>query len=649
MALANLPAWTITPDWRSGVLERLEWQTSVLASRTGVEQRRGLRLSPRRTFELSAVLTGTERSWFDLSVSRVGTGEWWLPTWHDGTRLDVAVAAGGLSLVLPTFDRSFRSPGAALLRGKAPHDYEVVEVASVDAGALNLAAGTAKAWPAGTRVYPLRRGRLTEQPKLARRSETVATTQLGFLVTEPDDHPHAVLPETYRDYPVLSVRPDERSSLEHVYERLVSDLDNGSGIPIVLDRGGRNLGTQQYSWFAFGRQEHAELRGLFYTLQGRLTPVWLPTFFADLTLAVAGDTASALVVKRSGYVNFGIGLAGRQDIRIELNDGTAYHRRITNGALTSGGNERLLLDTPLPSILQPSAVRRISFMALHRLDQDAIEIAHATDSDGVSTAVAAFRAVPETRNATLWTPTVLQGTVQTPWPCGAPTDCTAIGAWAGAYMIPTFTAYREPINTVGSLGVPCDNGHRQCWYAGYRLAVTRDGWTPELRAALAAVAPYDPYDGAFFGYRPFLSKRLRDAMLAAADAGTSTSAAMCGAKILAVGEAHSAWARQDLGADNLGRHFTVIAYSTTRRAAWFDTGFDVRDPFSGAITKHEQGTFSEYPVAGGGWLYLAEFWGDIESVFYNIYNPASPYKTHLDWYADKWSIPESPFIATIPL
>lgn len=649
MALANLPPWTITPDWKSGVLERLEWQTSVLASRVGAEQRFGLRVSPRRTFEVSAVLAGADRSWFDLSLSRVGTGEWWLPTWHDGSRLSLPLAAGGMTLVMPALDRSFKAPGAALLRGSAASDYEVVEVASVDPGAVNLAAPAVRAWPAGTRVYPLRRGRLAEQPKVVRRSDGAATTQLGFLVTEPDDHPLAILPDTYRGYPVLSVRPDEKSDLDYAYERLTSELDNVSGIPIVLDRGGRNLGTQQYAWFAHGRPEHAALRGLLYTLQGRLTPVWLPTFFADLTLAAAADSAGALVVKRTGYVDFGIGLAGRQDIRIELHDGTAHHRRITNGALTSGGNERLVLDAALPSILQPSAVRRISFMALNRLDQDAIEIAHATDSDGVSTVVAAFRAVAETRVATPWAPTILTNVAQTPWPCGTPLDCSALGAWAMAYMIPTHTEYREPWDTVGAPGVECDGGHRVCWYAGYRVAVTPDGWTPQLRAALAAVAPYDPYSGILFGYRAFLSARLRNAILAAVDTGDSRSAVICGARILAVGEVHSAWARASLGVDNLGRHITVIAYSDIRRPQFWQ-GIDVRDPRTGELMKHEAGTsYGEYPVEGGGWLYLAEFSAVIETVFYNIYDPASTYRTQLDWYADKWSIPTTPYIATIPL
>ena len=41
------PLWTIRPNWRNGVLERLEWLTNVISGETGVEQRRSVRPSPR--------------------------------------------------------------------------------------------------------------------------------------------------------------------------------------------------------------------------------------------------------------------------------------------------------------------------------------------------------------------------------------------------------------------------------------------------------------------------------------------------------------------------------------------------------------------------------------------------------------------------
>lgn len=51
--LDALPVWTISPDWSDGITETLEWLTGLLASPIGAEQRFGLRLTPRRSFEMT--------------------------------------------------------------------------------------------------------------------------------------------------------------------------------------------------------------------------------------------------------------------------------------------------------------------------------------------------------------------------------------------------------------------------------------------------------------------------------------------------------------------------------------------------------------------------------------------------------------------
>ncbi|RUF67839.1 hypothetical protein IPC1105_33025, partial [Pseudomonas aeruginosa] len=47
----RITAWSFAPDWADGVQESLEWLTELLTSTSGLEQRRSLRLSPRRSFE----------------------------------------------------------------------------------------------------------------------------------------------------------------------------------------------------------------------------------------------------------------------------------------------------------------------------------------------------------------------------------------------------------------------------------------------------------------------------------------------------------------------------------------------------------------------------------------------------------------------
>ena len=57
----DLPVFAFEPNWRDGVTETLEWLTDVLQSKiSGYEQRRSVRITPRRFFEASEMLISTD-------------------------------------------------------------------------------------------------------------------------------------------------------------------------------------------------------------------------------------------------------------------------------------------------------------------------------------------------------------------------------------------------------------------------------------------------------------------------------------------------------------------------------------------------------------------------------------------------------------
>jgi hypothetical protein len=70
VADADLPVWSIKPNWVNGIREKLSWLTDVLASSYGTEQRRALRLSPRREFEMTFNPVDEARSYFDLFLAQ---------------------------------------------------------------------------------------------------------------------------------------------------------------------------------------------------------------------------------------------------------------------------------------------------------------------------------------------------------------------------------------------------------------------------------------------------------------------------------------------------------------------------------------------------------------------------------------------------
>ena len=389
-----LPLWTFPPNWGSSFKETLDWLTDVLQSPSGAEQRRALRLAPRRSFSFEVLVNRAERTRFDLWAHVLGAQPLALPIWADAQYLGTSVAAGGSSIAASTAGYDFTAGGLAVLASEDLVTCELVGVDQVTAGGLILVAPTLHAWPVGSRLLPVRKALLQTLPEPVRMTDELARASVSFELIEPCAWP-AQLPATlYRGKPVLESRPDESNDLTLGYERLTQRLDNEVGIPRITDTSGYGFVLQQHAWALWGRDEHTAFRSLLYGLRGRQAAIWVPTHAADLVAAgqTQGQTLQVQPCCYADIVKTGKARMGRQDIRIELVTGEALHRRITTAA-AGATLETLALDQALPAGVSASAITRISFMALCRLAEDSAEITHHTDADGLAKSTLKFRGV----------------------------------------------------------------------------------------------------------------------------------------------------------------------------------------------------------------------------------------------------------------
>ena len=417
--ILDKPVWTFSPNWDNGILERLEWMTDLLSSQSGAEQRRCLRLSPRRTFEASFYVQGTERQRFDISVFMAGGINWYIPIWHELFVLSAVLPAGSMLLPIPDTDREFRAGDCVLLRGADAFTYEVVKIDTTSDSSLQLIAATEQTWGVGTKVYPLRLGRFTEQPQVTKHTDTFVEMHVGFQVMEHNDFPATPTLDTYSGFPVLTKRPDESEDLTHEYIRMMHELDGGSGLTISTDLAGRGFTTQQYRWAFAGRAANAEFRRFLYAMRGRWKSFWLPTFMSDLVPTRAAlSTASTIYVENVQRSTFAPGVA--QDIRIEMVDGTLHYAKIDHTSAVSDIEELITLTAPLGFALDPANVRTISYLNLSRFDVDQIELNHETDADGLTISAVALRQSYGLRSAVEWEPPPILAYTGTPLGCLAP-------------------------------------------------------------------------------------------------------------------------------------------------------------------------------------------------------------------------------------
>lgn len=403
MADSDLPVWSFRANWRDGISERLEFLTDVLRAQEGAEQRRSLRPTPRRTIEADFLLSGPERTFYDLFLNRLGGGEMMVPLYWDIASITNAVI-GGTTLRLD-FDNSYRefSEGLAILTGKTALDYEVVEIIGLDAGGADIAVETARSWPVGSKLIPLRRAFIDDMGTPSHLTAGVSAVSVRFALSASSPWTPAVDGSPlYAGRPVFLDEPNWVDALDVTYDRDTVRLDNDLGRLYQVDLTGRATLGQSHRWFLPGRQKLAEFRDLIYRHRGRAGSFWLPTFKSDLRLVNSATSgATQIVVENVGYRYTGGPTSGREYIAIKHDGGTILRKVTSVLPGSTSATERLNLDAPLGLALSPGQVRRISFADVARFDQDDFEITHHGGIDNLSECQAVFRTFKATRTAPL--------------------------------------------------------------------------------------------------------------------------------------------------------------------------------------------------------------------------------------------------------
>lgn len=390
----DFPVWSIRPNWREGVLERLEWLTDVLSSSIGVEQRRALRVSPRRYMEITVNPTNNERSFLDLVLHKMGSDKWLCPLWWDQAKLSADISTGEARVDFDNTYREFLTGGTALLY-KDAFTWEVISIGGQDDGGLDLDVVLDSDWPKGTKIFPLRLARLSTDTSLDALTSTVGEAVLLFQVIEPNDYletePTDLL---FEAVPVLTTPPNRSETITTDHVRLSSERDNSTGIPYRVDPAGRAFQIQGHSWIKRGRQEQAEFRAFLYWLRGRQRALWLPSFNQDFVTSRASLLASiSLDIQKIGIAYAGGVIPGRDAFLV---DGTPA--RITDlGAPQSSAEERLRIGAGLSAAV--AAGKTGSFMSPARLNQDTVELLHHADSDGAMECSLTFQTFNDIRDA----------------------------------------------------------------------------------------------------------------------------------------------------------------------------------------------------------------------------------------------------------
>ncbi len=369
--------WTYAPDWQTPILERLEWKTDVIPNYNGSEQRIALRQLPRRSIEFAFLVDGDrQRRELEVKLWSNGAKAWDVPIWTDTAYTAANIAAGTNSVPVQTGYYDFVIGNKVLLRACTGR-YHLAVIANIYPNSLTLTHNLVDSWDIETAVIPVRTGYLDTSQQVTRFKGDTVYDNIRFEFEDNTVITPESLNTVYRGHPVITQASDWQQDLTLQYQRKMQELDFECG-KYRDDETGQPALIHSHYWTLDSRENIHRFKQFLYARRGRLTACWLPSFLNDLQLidpVVSGS--SQINIEHCSYTELYQFKKNRRDIRIELQDGAVFYRRIVASSEVSSTVEQLTIDSPILQDIAPDDVVRISFMTFSRLSSDTAELSWA--------------------------------------------------------------------------------------------------------------------------------------------------------------------------------------------------------------------------------------------------------------------------------
>lgn len=358
------------------VEEFLEFDTEIMESYDGHEQRVQVRERPRQTLGMNYLLSDAQEVAVLKNILIGNAGRLFgVPMWQESRPLLANVSIGATSITVTTTNADFRVGLVALWRSF--NDFEVVEVSTVSAGSLTLALGTSKAHTAGiTRVIPIRFCYLSDSNKLRVRTTNVTSFDAEWRSVDFTDLASDAGFTLYKSMPALLDPNYSERDLTEAFRSGALELDATTGGFSFTDRRDVPEYASVKTWIYEDAASSFGLRQQLYALRGRQRSFWLPTFRPDFQVVQdVGSSDTQLVVAAVDYGRFVTRQEPFTDIIIQLKNGSNFLREITNYG-TSGANETITISSTLGVAVTVADILRVSYLVRSRLGSDRIEIRH---------------------------------------------------------------------------------------------------------------------------------------------------------------------------------------------------------------------------------------------------------------------------------
>lgn len=373
-------------------VQELSYDTNILLSHDGTEQRISIRPTPRQAlmgriiFENDAQIREFRAQLFIGVVSPVI-----VPLWHEPFLITADAAAdtdtmsGDFSIadwLVEEFLYVETSNGSI---------GELVQLSAISDSLITFRNVLSNSYPEGSVVYPTVACSLSDGSGFSR--YPVNVSEMKMTARSFDRRAlggkTASVP-THNTLPLLDKRPLNDSLVSEAFTINSETIDYGGAIQISVSQDFAKVARKLE--FLIPKRTDFQFWKLFLDgLSGRREPFYTPTFREDLVVDTQPDVggSSIIISDTPNYVTDWWISAGHKDIVINNQDGDRLYRTIIAAIDNGDGTVTISIGTALPGTVGGSTILSIEFLELVRLASDVVSFNHygqySTVSIGITT------------------------------------------------------------------------------------------------------------------------------------------------------------------------------------------------------------------------------------------------------------------------
>jgi hypothetical protein len=376
-----------TPNWRKAYQIDYQFKTDIFTSRSGKEQRRALRTSPRKTISFEATPTGDQVRRFRELMASWHNNVIVLPEIPRQSSLSAPLLAGDVLVSLPEDAPSWAIAGESVIlahRGR----YETRLISTVSGAQITLAGVSALDWPAGTKIHPMVSGRLAASIGGNMATNTAAIVPVEMEVTPGSETvlPIPPAPSVFNGRELFTMKPNWSSLPDVTHEAYRDEVDFGHGRTAIFTPVNFNTQIRQLTFTSKSYSEMGSIRENFERMRGQRGEFYMDTGEPDVlpgTLSPAGT--NSIRVAGPDFAEAYAGSSVHRAVAVHFRDGTVQRNVVSDiyEVDDADGLDSVLqvVDTWAQDVSQ-SNVKMVSWLLVWRHATDTLTIEWLTDTVG---------------------------------------------------------------------------------------------------------------------------------------------------------------------------------------------------------------------------------------------------------------------------